>query len=299
MHFKSGFVTIIGRPNVGKSTLLNGIIGEKIAIMSSKPQTTRHKITGVYNDDDSQIIFVDTPGIHRPKNKLGDYMVTSAKSAVDDVDVVILMVDHSTKIGPGDEYLLEFIEAAKVDVILAINKVDLITPDAFKIIFDAYSQFTFIKKVIGLSAVNGKGIPELIKAIKEDLPEGPTFYPTDHMTDQTERTIVGEIVREKVLMYIDDEIPHGVAVEVQSMKKRINKDKIEIYDLEVDIICEKASHKGIIIGKEGRKLKGIGKSARQDIETLLQTKVNLQLFVKVREGWRDNTNFLKNLGYKE
>jgi len=299
MHFKSGFVTIIGRPNVGKSTLLNGIIGEKIAIMSSKPQTTRHKITGVYNDDDRQIIFVDTPGIHRPKNKLGDYMVTSAKSAVDDVDVVILMVDHSTKIGPGDEYLLEFIEAAKVDVILAINKVDLISPDAFKLIFEAYSQFSFIKKVIGLSAVNGKGIPELIKAIKEDLPEGPAFYPTDHMTDQTERTIVGEIVREKVLMYIDDEIPHGVAVEVQSMKQRTNKDNIQIYDIEVDIICEKTSHKGIIIGKEGRKLKGIGKSARQDIETLLQTKVNLQLFVKVREGWRDNTNFLKNLGYKE
>lgn len=299
MHFKSGFVTIIGRPNVGKSTLLNGIIGEKIAIMSSKPQTTRHKITGVYNDDDSQIIFVDTPGIHRPKNKLGDYMVTSAKSAVDDVDVVILMVDHSTKIGPGDEYLLEFIEAAKVDVILAINKVDLISPDAFKLIFEAYSQFSFIKRVIGLSAVNGKGIPELIKAIKEDLPEGPTFYPTDHMTDQTERTIVGEIVREKVLMYIDDEIPHGVAVEVQSMKQRTTKDNIEIYDIEVDIICEKTSHKGIIIGKEGRKLKGIGKSARQDIETLLQKKVNLQLFVKVREGWRDNTNFLKNLGYKE
>ena len=299
MHFKSGFVTIIGRPNVGKSTLLNGIIGEKIAIMSSKPQTTRHKITGVYNDDDSQIIFVDTPGIHRPKNKLGDYMVTSAKSAVDDVDVVILMVDHSTKIGPGDEYLLEFIEAAKVDVILAINKVDLISPDAFKLIYEAYSQFSFIKKVIGLSAVNGKGIPELIKAIKEDLPEGPTFYPIDHMTDQTERTIVGEIVREKVLMYIDDEIPHGVAVEVQSMKQRTNKDNIEIYDIEVDIICEKTSHKGIIIGKEGRKLKGIGKSARQDIETLLQKKVNLQLFVKVREGWRDNSNFLKNLGYKE
>ena len=299
MHFKSGFVTIIGRPNVGKSTLLNGIIGEKIAIMSSKPQTTRHKITGVYNDDDSQIIFVDTPGIHRPKNKLGDYMVNSAKSAVDDVDVVILMVDHSLKIGPGDEYLLEFIEAAKVDVILAINKVDLISPDDFKIIYDTYSNYAFIKKVIGLSAVNGKGIKELLAAIKSDLPDGPAFYPTDHMTDQTERTIVGEIVREKVLMYIDDEIPHGVAVEVQSMKQRSNKDKVEIYDIEVDIICEKTSHKGIIIGKEGRKLKGIGKSARQDIETLLQTKVNLQLFVKVREGWRDNTNFLKNLGYKE
>lgn len=296
MKFKSGFVTIIGRPNVGKSTLLNGIIGEKIAIMSSKPQTTRHKITGVYNDDDSQIIFVDTPGIHRPKNKLGDYMVSSAKSAVDDVDVVILMVDHSTKIGPGDEYLLEFIEAANVDVILVINKVDLLTPDAFKSIYEAYSQFGFIKKIIGLSAINGKGISELVEAIKADLPEGPAFYPKDHMTDQTERTIVSEIVREKVLMYIDDEIPHGVAVEVQSFKKRPDK---ELYDIEVDIICEKQSHKGIIIGKEGRKLKGIGKSARQDIERLMQTKVNLQIFVKVREGWRDNTNFLKNLGYKD
>ncbi len=296
MKFKSGFVTIIGRPNVGKSTLLNGIIGEKIAIMSSKPQTTRHKITGVYNDDDSQIIFVDTPGIHRPKNKLGDYMVTSAKSAVDDVDVVILMVDHSIKIGPGDEYLLEFIEAAKVDVILVINKVDLLTPDAFKSIYEAYSEFSFIKKIIGLSAINGKGISELVDAIKADLPEGPAFYPKDHMTDQTERTIVSEIVREKVLMYIDDEIPHGVAVEVQSFKKRPDK---ELYDIEVDIICEKQSHKGIIIGKEGRKLKGIGKSARQDIERLMQTKVNLQIFVKVREGWRDNTNFLKNLGYKD
>ena len=296
MKFKSGFVTIIGRPNVGKSTLLNGIIGEKIAIMSSKPQTTRHKITGVYNDDDSQIIFVDTPGIHRPKNKLGDYMVSSAKSAVDDVDVVILMVDHSIKIGPGDEYLLEFIEAAKVDVILVINKVDLLTPDAFKSIYEAYSEFSFIKKIIGLSAINGKGISELVDAIKADLPEGPAFYPKDHMTDQTERTIVSEIVREKVLMYIDDEIPHGVAVEVQSFKKRPDK---ELYDIEVDIICEKQSHKGIIIGKEGRKLKGIGKSARQDIERLMQTKVNLQIFVKVREGWRDNTNFLKNLGYKD
>ncbi|HAS73508.1 MAG TPA: GTPase Era [Clostridiales bacterium UBA8960] len=296
MHFKSGFVTIIGRPNVGKSTLLNGIIGEKIAIMSSKPQTTRHKITGVYNDEDSQIIFVDTPGIHRPKNKLGDYMVSSAKSAVDDVDVVILMVDHSLKIGPGDEYLLEFIEAAKVDVILVINKVDLLTPDAFKSIYDTYSNYTFIKSIIGISALNGKGIPELVKAIKADLPEGPSFYPTDHMTDQTERTIASEIVREKVLMYIDDEIPHGVAVEVQTFKKRPDKD---LYDIEVDIICEKQSHKGIIIGKEGRKLKGIGKSARQDIEQLLQSKVNLQIFVKVREGWRDNSNFLKNLGYKD
>lgn len=296
MQFKSGFVTIIGRPNVGKSTLLNAIIGEKIAIMSSKPQTTRHKITGVYNDSDCQIVFVDTPGIHRPKNKLGDYMVNSAKTAIKDVDVVVLMVDHSHKIGPGDEYLLDFVKEAGVDVILAINKVDLITPDVFKTIYEAYSEYPFIKNIIGLAASQSKGVTELLSAIKSDLPDGPAFYPTDHMTDQTERTIVSEIIREKVLMYIDDEIPHGVAVEVQSFKKRAGKD---LYDIEVDVICEKQSHKGIIIGKEGRKLKGIGKSARQDIEKLLQSPVNLQLFVKVREGWRDNSQFLKNLGYKE
>lgn len=299
MQFKSGFVTIIGRPNVGKSTLLNAIIGEKIAIMSSKPQTTRHRITGVYNDEESQIIFVDTPGIHKPKNKLGDYMVNSAKTAISDVDVVIFMVDQSLKIGPGDEYLIEFIEAANVDVILVINKVDLLSPEAFKSIYDNYSKYPFIKQIHGISASQDLGVGDLIKTIKGQLPEGPAFYPVDHMTDQTERTIVGEIVREKVLMYIDDEIPHGVAVEVQSMKHRLNKASEELYDIEVDVICEKQSHKGIIIGKEGRKLKGIGKAARQDIEKLLQTKVNLQLFVKVREGWRDNSNFLKNLGYKE
>lgn len=296
MQFKSGFVTIIGRPNVGKSTLLNQIVGEKIAIMSSKPQTTRHKISGFYNDEDSQIIFVDTPGIHRPKNKLGDYMVNSAKSAVKDVDVVILMVDHSLKMGPGDEYLIDFIKEAKVKVILAINKVDLISPEEFKTIYDRYMTYDFIETVIGLSAINSKGVEELLQAIKAKLPVGPAFYPTDHLTDQTERTIVSEIIREKVLLYIDEEIPHGVAVEVQSFKKRNNK---ELYDIEVDIICEKQSHKGIIIGKEGRKLKGIGKSARQDIERLLQCSVNLQLFVKVREGWRDNQNFLKSIGYKE
>ncbi len=296
MQFKSGFVTIIGRPNVGKSTLLNGIIGEKIAIMSSKPQTTRHKITGVYNDDTCQIVFVDTPGIHRPKSKLGDYMVNAAKNAVSDVDVVILMVDHSAKIGPGDEYLLEFIEAAHVEVILVVNKVDLISPDVFKTIYENYSKYPFIKEILGLSAIGGKGIEELLKSIKSKLPDGPAFYPVDHMTDQTERTIASEIIREKVLLYIDDEIPHGVAVEVQSFKKRPGK---ELYDIEADIVCEKQSHKGIIIGKEGHKLKGIGKAARQDIEKLLDTPVNLQLFVKVREGWRDNSNFLKNLGYKE
>lgn len=296
MNFKSGFVTIIGRPNVGKSTLLNRIIGEKIAIMSNKPQTTRHKITAMYNDDNSQIVFVDTPGIHRPKNKLGDYMVTSAKSAVKDVDVVVLMMDESKTIGPGDQYLLDFIEDTGVEVILAINKVDLLKPDEFKKLYDQYQSFSFIKQIIGISAINGAGVLELVNEIKKSLPEGPAYFPEDHLTDQTERVIVGEMIREKVLMYIDEEIPHGVAVEIQSMKLRADK---PIYDIEADIVCEKKSHKGIIIGKEGRKLKGIGKSARQDIEAFLDTKVNLQLWVKVREGWRDNPNQLKQFGYKE
>lgn len=296
MEFKSGFVTIIGRPNVGKSTLLNQIVGEKIAIMSSKPQTTRHKITAMYNDDQAQIVFVDTPGIHKPKNKLGDYMVNSAKSAVKDVDVVIVMMDNSQTIGPGDQYILDFVKETGVKVVLVINKVDLLKPEEFKVLYDRYAELDFVDEVFGLSAINGNGIKELVNTIKSRLPEGPKFFPDDHFTDQTERVIVAELIREKVLLYIDDEIPHGVAVEVQKMKKRKGKD---LYDIEADIICEKKSHKGIIIGKEGRKLKGIGKSARQDIERLLETKVNLQLWVKIREGWRDSSNQLKQFGYKE
>ncbi len=296
MPFKSGFVTIIGRPNVGKSTLLNKIIGEKIAIMSDKPQTTRHKITAMYNDEDTQIIFVDTPGIHKPKNKLGDYMVTSAKSAMKDVDVVILMMDHSTKIGPGDQYLLDFVKESGVEVVLVLNKVDLISPEAFKEVYDHYQTLDFIKEIVGISALQGKGIEDLLRIIKKNLPEGPAYYPADHLTDQTERTIVAEMIREKVLMYLEDEIPHGIAVDVQKMKKRTNKD---IYDIEADIVCEKKSHKGIIIGKEGRKLKGIGKSARMDIELFLGSPINLQLWVKVREGWRDSSNFLSQFGYKD
>lgn len=296
MEFKSGFVTIIGRPNVGKSTLLNQIVGEKIAIMSSKPQTTRHKITAMYNDDQAQIVFVDTPGIHKPKNKLGDYMVNSAKSAVKDVDVVIIMMDNSLTIGPGDQYILDFAKETGVKAILVINKVDLLKPEEFKVLYDRYAQLDFVDEVFGLSAIKGNGIKELVDTIKSRLPEGPKFFPDDHFTDQTERVIVAELIREKVLLYIDDEIPHGVAVEVQKMKKRKDKD---LYDIEADIICEKKSHKGIIIGKEGRKLKGIGKSARQDIERLLEAKVNLQLWVKIREGWRDSSNQLKQFGYKE
>lgn len=296
MHFKSGFVTIIGRPNVGKSTLLNRMIGEKIAIMSSKPQTTRHKITAMYNDEESQIVFVDTPGIHKPKNKLGDYMVNTAKSTVKDVDVVVLMMDNSTQIGPGDQYLLDFVQETKIDVILVINKIDLMKPEELKEVFKVYEEMDFVKDVIGISAINGAGIQSLVDMIKERLPEGPAYFPKDHLTDQTERSIVEELIREKVLTYIDDEIPHGVAVHVTSMKERRDG---SMYDIEAEIVCEKKSHKGIIIGKEGRKLKGIGKSAREDIERLLDQKVNLQLWVKIREGWRDSSNHLKQFGYKD
>jgi len=296
MNFKSGFVTIIGRPNVGKSTLLNKIIGEKIAIMSDKPQTTRHQITAMYNDDDCQIIFVDTPGIHKPKNKLGDFMVNSATSALSDIDLVVLMVDHSSKIGPGDEYLLNLVSEIDTKIVLAINKVDLISPDVFKEIYDRYRELPYISEVVGLCASEGKGVDVLISTIKKELSEGPKYYPDDQMTDQTERMIVGEIIREKTLKYLEDEIPHGIAVEIETMKLRENK---AIYDIEATIICEKKSHKGIVIGKEGRKLKGIGKSARQDIESFLESKVNLQLWVKVREGWRDNDGILKRLGYRE
>ncbi|MDN5352906.1 MAG: GTPase [Clostridiales bacterium] len=296
MPFKSGFVTIIGRPNVGKSTLLNRIVGEKIAIMSDKPQTTRHKITAIYNDDVSQIVFVDTPGIHKPKNKLGDFMVTGAVNAMRDVDLVLLMTDHSTQIGPGDRFLLDLIEQAGVHAMLVINKIDRMSPEDFKTVYDVYDTMPFIEDIIGISATEGKGIDELIRRIQARLPEGPAFYPKDQLTDQTERTIVAEIIREKALQYLDDEIPHGVAVEIRSMKMRSDK---ELYDIEAEIICEKKSHKGIIIGKNGRKLKGIGKSARQDIERLLETQVNLQIWVKIREGWRDDSSMLKQLGYKE
>lgn len=295
MAFRSGFITIIGRPNVGKSTLLNGIIGQKIAIMSNKPQTTRHKITGVYNAPDAQMIFVDTPGIHKSKNKLGDFMVSSAKRTIEDVDLVLLMTDASGVIGPGDRYLLELLAGSRTPVLAVINKIDTLSPESLRTIFDAYAA-EGLDEVMAISALDEKGIQAVLKSVRTYLPEGPAYYPTDTMTDQTERTLISEIIREKTLHYLDDEIPHGIAVEVTKVKQRPQK---ELYDVEATIICEKASHKGIVIGKQGRKLKGIGKSARTDIEALLQGKVNLQLWVKVREGWRDNTMLLKGFGYKE
>lgn len=294
--FRSGFVTIIGRPNVGKSTLLNAIIGEKLAIMSPKPQTTRHKIKGVYNDDECQIVFVDTPGIHKPKSKLGDYMVDSALSTISEVDVVVLMLDHSMNIGPGDEFLIDLIRNARAKTILVINKVDQLTPEQFRELYERFLALDFVEHVTGVSAIQGKGVADLIERIKRLLPEGPVYYDPDHFTDQTERDLVAELIREKALQYLDDEIPHGIAIEILKFKERVDK---EIIDIEANIIAEKQSHKGIIIGKEGRKLKGIGKSAREEIELLLAKKVNLQLWVKVREGWRDNPTLMGSYGYKK
>ncbi|MBI9015304.1 MAG: GTPase Era [Clostridiales bacterium] len=295
MSFKSGFVTIVGRPNVGKSTLLNHILGEKIAIMSDKPQTTRNKIMAIHQRDDSQIIFMDTPGMHRPKHKLGEFMMKQATETLREVDIVLFMVDDSKKIGPGDQWIIDTLEASKAKVFLIINKMDLLGFEEYANIVKTYEQFDFIDDIIGMSAVNNKNVDVLMKKIIDALPEGPMYYPDDMITDQPEKVIVGEMIREKILQYLRDEIPHGVAVEIEKMRKRENS---EMYDIEATIICEKNSHKGIIIGKGGRKLKGIGKSAREDIERFLDMKVYLQLWVKVRPGWRDSDTQLKNLGYR-
>lgn len=295
MGFKSGFVTIVGRPNVGKSTLLNKILKEKIAIMSDKPQTTRNKIMAIYQAEDSQIIFLDTPGLHKPKNKLGEYMVSTAYETLKEVDVVLFLVDESTKIGAGDKYILERLKTIKTPIILVINKMDIISAENYVKIVENYKEYTFIKEIIAISALNDTNTDVLIEKVKNLLPEGPMYYPDDMITDQPEKVIVSEIIREKLLHYLNDEVPHGVAVEIEKMKKRKNSDLV---DISATIICERNTHKGIIIGKNGRKLKGIGKSAREDIERLLGSKVYLEIWVKVRQGWRDNDSHLRNFGYK-
>ncbi len=265
MGYKSGFVSIIGRPNVGKSTLLNCIIGEKISIISNKPQTTRNKIQCVYTGNDYQIIFLDTPGIHKPKNKLGEYMVKVAKDTLSEVDVVVLMVDNSLKIGPGDKYILEQIKNIKTPKILLINKIDKIKSSDVDIIFENYKSTGIFEDIIPISALNGAGIDKFLKVIKEYLPEGPKYFPEDMITDQPERLIIAEIIREKALHNLEQEVPHGIAVETDLIRKRADKD---IIDINATIYCERESHKGIIIGKGGKKLKVIGKEARMYIERL-------------------------------
>ncbi|BEP29672.1 GTPase Era [Helicovermis profundi] len=296
MGFKSGFVTVVGRPNVGKSTLINKILGEKIAIMSDKPQTTRNKIQAIYQSDNSQVIFIDTPGLHKPKNKLGEFMVSTAYETIKEVDVVLFLVDESTKIGLGDKYILEKLKMSRTPVILVINKMDLINPENYIKIVENYKEYDFIEEIISISALNNINVDILLNMVNNLLPEGPMYYPSDMITDQPEKVIAAEIIREKLLHYLNDEVPHGVAVEIEKMRKRKNSD---IVDINATIICERETHKGIIIGKNGRKLKGVGKSAREDIEKLLGSKVYLEIWVKVRQGWRDNDSHLKNFGYNK
>ncbi|TAH63322.1 MAG: GTPase Era [Gottschalkiaceae bacterium] len=295
MKYRSGFVTIIGRPNVGKSTLLNHILGEKMAIVSDKPQTTRNKIQCIYTENHFQIIFIDTPGIHKPKNKLGEYMVNVSKDTLNEVDVILWLVDESLEMGPGDKFILEELKNIKTDKILVINKTDKLKSDDIEIIKNNYRELDIFKDIIPISAITGKGIDSLIKAILNLLPEGPQYFPADMITDQPERQIVSEIIREKALNYLDEEIPHGIAVGIESLRKRENQD---IIDVQATIYCERESHKGIIIGKNGRKLKGIGKSARQDIEALLGSQIYLELWVKVEKNWREKEKLLKQFGYR-
>lgn len=291
--FKSGFVSIVGRPNVGKSTLMNNVVGEKIAIMSDKPQTTRNTIQAVYTDEEAQVVFLDTPGIHKPKNKLGEFMVKSATDAFKNVDLVLFVVDESKKIGPGDRKIIDDLKNIKTPVVLVLNKIDQLNEEELFDLMKMYNAEGVFEQIVPISALKGRNINELLKVIKSHLEEGPQYFPDYMITDQPERVLVSELIREKVLHYIHDEVPHGVAVEIERMKSR--KDK-EIVDISAVIYCERDSHKGIIIGKNGRKLKGIGKSARADIELLLGSQANLQLWVKVKENWRNLQNYVSNFG---
>ena len=291
--FKSGFVSIIGRPNVGKSTLMNCIIGEKIAITSAKPQTTRGRIQTVYHDDRGQIIFLDTPGIHKAKNKLGDHMVEAATESIGDADLVLWLVEPTTFIGRGEQHIATLLDKYDGPVILVMNKVDTIRKDELLLCMDAYREIMDFAAIIPLSARTGENVDDLIDTMFDELPEGPAYYDEDTLTDQPVKEIAAEMIREKALKSLSDEIPHGIAVVVDSLKKRGNRD---LYDIEATIICEKESHKGMIIGKQGSMLKTIGSHARPDIERLLDSKVNLKLWVKVRKDWRDNETQIRSFG---
>lgn len=294
-EFKSGFISIIGRPNVGKSTLINQIIGEKMAIISSKPQTTRNTIRCIHTTEDYQMIFIDTPGIHKPKNKLGNYMVDVATQTLKEVDVLLVLFDESPYIGPGDEYILNQLKDISTKKIVVINKIDMMTQEQLMNKINTLKEYPQIDEIVPIAAIEGKNVDTLLEVIIKYLPEGPQFFPDDMITEQPEKVIVAELVREKTLQLLRDEVPHGIAVEVITMKERKNND---IYDIDVNIYCERKSHKGIIIGKEGKMLKKIGSLARRDIENLLGCRVNLQLWVKIRPDWRDKEFDLKDLGYR-
>ncbi|MBQ7677108.1 MAG: GTPase Era [Lachnospiraceae bacterium] len=292
MQKRSGFVTMIGRPNVGKSTLLNYFVGQKVAITSNKPQTTRNRISGIYTDEErGQIVFVDTPGIHKAKNKLGDHMVKEASSAIGDVDVILWLVEPDERIGGGDEAIAKRLEKADVPVLLVINKADTVAHEAVLPVIDLFSKRMAFDEIVPISAKTGENCDRLLDLIYGYLPYGPYFYEEDAVTDQPERAIVAELVREKALHALSDEVPHGIAVAIDQMKKRKGK---RFYDIDATIICEKESHKGIIIGKGGEMLKKIGANARFEIERMLDAKVNLKLWVKVKKNWRDSDYLVKN-----
>ncbi len=293
-QYKSGFATLIGRPNVGKSTLMNSLIGQKIAITSHKPQTTRNKIQTVYTSEEGQIVFVDTPGIHKAKNKLGDYMVNIAERTIKEVDVILWLVEPTNYIGAGEQHIMEQLRKANTPVILVINKIDTVKKEELFGFIDTYRKEMDFDEIVPVSALKRDNMEELIKCIMKYLPYGPAFYDEDTITDQPQRQIVAEMIREKALRILEEEIPHGIAVTIEKMKWRGR-----IVDIEATIICERDSHKGIIIGKQGNMLKRIGTNARKDIENMLECQVNLQIWVKVKKDWRDSDFLLKNFGYNQ
>jgi len=296
-NFKSGFVTIIGRPNVGKSTLMNHLIGQKIAITSNKPQTTRNRIQTVYTDmERGQIVFLDTPGIHQAKNKLGEYMVNVAEHTLSEVDVILWLVEPSTFIGAGEQHIIKQLKKTKTPVILIINKVDTVEREKILEYIDAYRKVFDFAEIVPASALREQNLDTVVDVIFKSLPYGPMFYDEETVTDQPERAIVAEIIREKALHALDDEIPHGIAVYIDRMKERRGQN---IIDIDATIVCERDSHKGIIIGKGGSMLKKIGSNARYEMERLLDTQVNLKLWVKVRKDWRDSELMMKNFGYNK
>lgn len=293
--FKSGFVAIVGRPNVGKSTFMNYVLGQKIAIMSDKAQTTRNKIQGVYTKDDAQIVFLDTPGIHKPKHELGEFMVKSAYSALKEVDAVLFMVNVSEKRGPGDDFIIEKLKGIKTPIFLVLNKIDLVTPEVLLERVESYKDALDFAGVFPISVLQGNNVKELMEGLINALPEGPQYYPADQITDHPEYFVVSELIREKILQLTQEEIPHSVAVTVDKMQKD-EFDKVHVY---ANIIVERKSQKGIIIGKGGRLLKEIGTRARRDIQQLLGNKVYLELWVKVEKDWRKRKSNLQEYGYRD
>lgn len=294
-EFKSGFVAIIGRPNVGKSTFMNRVLGQKVAIMSDKAQTTRNKVQGVLTTDDAQIIFIDTPGIHKPKHVLGDYMMKIAKNTLREVDAILFMVNVEESLGRGDEFIIEMLKSSKTPVFLVLNKIDLIHPDQLIAEIEKYKDLLPFAEIVPISALQGNNVDRLVEVIGGYLPEGPMYYPKDQISDHPEQFIVAELIREKALHLTSQEIPHAIGVAVEKMTRE-SEERVHI---EATIYVERDSQKGIVIGKQGKMLKEIGKRARQDIEMLLGSKVYLELWVKVQKDWRNKPNFIRQIGYRE